>query len=60
MIYVFEVGYTREKFNLSPCIKEVVAKDANEGKKIIKKEIPKGMGIRQITLIGSKKSHIDK
>lgn len=54
MIYIYEVGYSKESVNLPPCIKEVNASNPNEGKKRIKEEVPDGLNIRKITLIGSR------
>jgi hypothetical protein len=54
LIYVFEVGYQRNGYNLPPCIKDVLADNANNAKKKLKEEIPVGMKIRAINLIGSR------
>lgn len=55
MIYIYEVGYATEISNLPCCVKEVDATNPKEGEIKLKKEVPTGMKIRKITLIGSRK-----
>jgi len=54
MIYVYEVGYSINTTNLPPCIKEVRASNPKEGEIKLQSDIPKGLSIRCIKLVGSK------
>ncbi len=58
MIYLYEVGYSVGGANLPPSIKEVRANNPKEGEAKLQNDIPKGLSIRCIKLIGSK--YIDK